>query len=183
MRWQILTLITGLVAISLVSLYPTLISQEGPETSEIERPCFFLEEAKVTGSSMLPLIEPGSQITIAWDYYDCNPLQKGDIIVVDFAVREHPMIKRLVAVPGDKVEIINSILYVNDIAIKNSANKTYTLTEKETEKINNYIQDIKEGKDFYLVLSDNINNRYDSRLFGPVFRNQIKGKVVKKQKN
>ena len=38
---------------------------------------------------------------------------RGDIIVFDSAVADKRLVKRVVGIPGDRVELINNILFIN----------------------------------------------------------------------
>ena len=80
-------------------------------------------------------------------------------------------IKRVVATPGDSVQIIDGYLYVNSALVKDSFDKIADPGIAE-EKL--YL-----GEDEYFVLGDNRNNSEDSRsgTVGTIHRSQIIGRA------
>ena len=82
-------------------------------------------EVTVTGDSMSPTLEEGQSCTIKKYLYEA-PV-RGDIMVIKYRSEEHDdielgegnhyLIKRVIAVPGDTVEIKKSFVYINGEAI------------------------------------------------------------------
>ena len=108
------------------------------------------------------------------------------------------IIKRVVGLLGDSVQIKNDYLFLNDKVIKQERdgqfiydNKTY---EQNTENIKenisykilnyafnrpeDYTAQIKVDKEHYFVLGDNRDNSMDSRDFGPFHKSLIRHKVL-----
>lgn len=82
------------------------------------------------------------------------------------------LIKRVVAKPGDTVEIIDGKLFVNG---KVETRETFKGETYEIYDLVEYPLVLKE--DEYFVLGDNRENSLDSRAIGPIKKIQIKGKV------
>ncbi len=81
-------------------------------------------------------------------------------------------IKRIVAESGDKVEIKNGYLYINDI----KQNEDYLKEEQSTKpKFISYPYIVPEGE--FFVLGDNRLHSTDSREFGSISKDKILGKV------
>jgi len=91
-------------------------------------------------------------------------IDRFDIVVVDF--NDDAIIKRVIGLPGEKVEYKDNILYINDKEVD---------TPIEFETTNDFI--LEAGSDEYIVLGDNRNISKDSRVIGPVNIKDIKGKV------
>ncbi|MGE5126567.1 MAG: signal peptidase I, partial [Betaproteobacteria bacterium] len=81
--------------------------------------CFFLitfvaQAFRVQGTSMEPLLSDGERIVVNKFVYRFRPIERGDVVV--FWYPRDPsvsFIKRVVALPGDQVEIRSGQLYVN----------------------------------------------------------------------
>jgi signal peptidase I len=123
----------------------------------------------VVGSSMEPSFEDGQRLLVNKVVYRLREPQIGEVIVfhpptgkrVDF-------IKRIIALPGDTIEIKEGAVYVNNQAIDEpyiKAAPSYAMTSEE----------IPEGE--YFVLGDNRNNSNDSHSWGTLPQENIIGKV------
>lgn len=152
--------------------------------------------APVSGKSMYP--------TLNYNYYNLNGrvqdsvvlnyiknYQKGDIIVaqkkIDDSGEEYIyVIKRLIAIGGDKVNVIeNGDIYVNDVLINedyvNSENKYVTydnlqnLKRLKPELFNGNVLVI--PKDYVFYLGDNRGNSTDCSIYGPVSKKEVVAKV------
>jgi len=124
---------------------------------------------KVYGSSMLPTIEEGDYILVSKATYFFNEPQRGDIIV--FHSPQDPntdLIKRIIAVPGDTVEIKNNTVFVNDTALV----EPYTLEPPHYLTLS---EEIPTGH--YFVLGDNRNNSSDSHRGWTVPQGNFVGKA------
>ena len=136
----------------------------------------FVAEARyIPSGSMLPTLQINDRLIIDKISYNFRNPERGDIIVfspTDALKAQNfkdAFIKRLIGLPGDKVEVKEGRVYVNDQPLKE-----------------NYIED-KPNYNFgpvtvppnqYLVLGDNRNNSYDSHYWGFVPRDHIIGRAV-----
>ena len=85
------------------------------------------------------------------------------------------LIKRVIGLPGEKIEIINNKLYINDKEYQEDYLKN-NLKYKDF-----YLKDLgydKIPKDMYLVLGDNRENSLDSRKIGLIKKSEINGKIL-----
>ena len=128
----------------------------------------------VIGVSMEPSLYNGQEIFINRFIYKLSAPKKNDVVVFLPGGNEnaHYYVKRVVAVPGQRVQIIEGMLYVDGIP--------------EEEEIYDKMEDagiaeneILLGSDEYFVLGDNRNSSEDSRSgnIGPISRNMIYGKA------
>jgi len=99
--------------------------------------------------------------------------QRGDIIIFEHPTEGKDFIKRCVALPGDKVEIRNDVLYVNDRPVDEPYKKLSTFGGSLT----NY-GPIVVPADHIFMLGDNRHNSFDSRSWGPLNERYIKGKAM-----
>lgn len=132
---------------------------------------FFGMTTNVVGVSMEPELYNGQKVLVnrfAYILFDPKP---GDVVVFlpNGNENSHFYIKRVAAVPGDKVRISDGILYVNDV-------ESDIITEKIMDAgiaANEF--SLKNGE--YFCIGDNTNNSEDSRTanIGPVKENDIIG--------
>ncbi len=124
------------------------------------------------GESMVPTLANGEKLSVDTKAYVSSPPQSGDIIVFkddSGAV----MVKRVIGVPGDGIEIKDGKVYVNGEAIT----EPYLNEQNSTETSGNSVWDIPDKNVF--VMGDNRAHSKDSRDFGPIPYDGILGKVLK----
>ena len=133
---------------------------------------FLYQPVKVEGTSMAPGLEDQERIFINKFVYNWEPIQRGDIVV--FRYPRDPSksyIKRVIAVPGDRVRIENGRVYVNGRALgEDYVPAGYVDSSSYPEIL------VPSGS--YFVLGDHRNMSNDSREFGPVEQKYIYGKAV-----
>jgi signal peptidase I len=136
----------------------------------------FVAEARyIPSGSMLPTLEINDRLIIDKLGYHFKDPQRGDIVVFSPtpALQEQnfkdAFIKRVIGLPGDKVEVKEGKVYVNDQALQ----------EQYIEAAPDYqYGPVVVPENNYLVLGDNRNNSYDSHYWGFVPRENIIGQAV-----
>lgn len=139
--------------------------------------CFFLiafvaQAFRVQGTSMEPLLEDGERIVVNKLVYRMRPIQRGDVVV--FWYPRDPsvsFVKRVVALPGDRVELRSGELMVNGIAVQ----ETY-LPASFRDQDNHPPTEVRKG--YYFVLGDHRRSSNDSRNWGEVPEKYIYGRAV-----
>ena len=134
---------------------------------------FIITPIIVNGESMNPTLKE-KQILIL-NKYD-KKYNRGDIVVVNYfnGEKEERLIKRVMGLPGEKVEYNENKLYINDKKVEDRFAKD---TENfELSYIDIDMKKIPEG--YYFVIGDNRNNSIDSRIIGLVKKEDIKGTVT-----
>jgi signal peptidase I len=129
----------------------------------------FLAQATIVfGQSMEPNLYPHQRLIVDKFSYRLHPPQRNDIVVINLPHVDELLVKRVVALPGEVVEIRKGIVYVNG----------EPLPEPFPHDMTPYdMAPITLGPLSYLVLGDNRSNSNDSRSFGPVTHDQILGRV------
>jgi len=157
----------------------------------------------VPTGSMKPTIVEGDRILVnklAYDVkvpftninlFEHSAPQRGDIIVFDSDVSQKKLVKRVVGVPNDVVELKNNVLSINGEPLDYEvvASTQSTLDKKEdllgiehSIRINRQgsslssFGKVKVPAGYYLVLGDNRDNSGDSRVIGFVPRHEIVGR-------
>lgn len=129
----------------------------------------------VIGVSMEPSLYNGQTIFINRFVYRLLSPSEGDVIVFlpNGNQNSHYYVKRVVAVPGDKVQIIDGILYVN--SEKAELSEEYDKMADAGIALNEIT--LQSGE--YFVLGDNRNNSEDSRSanIGVINEKDIIGKA------
>ena len=122
---------------------------------------------KITGESMHSTLENNDRVLMSRAAAMLNLYDTGDIVVLDYndGTKNIKIVKRIAAKSGDKISIKDGSLYINDVLKEN-----YDCTGDNTEYI------LPDGE--YFVLGDNPSRSTDSRFFGAVKKEDIKGLVV-----
>lgn len=132
-----------------------------------------IEPTIVVGESMFPTLEDGQYLINYKLAYKTEEPEFGDIVIVEpeKAPTDGRLIKRVIGLPGDTVEIKNDELYLNGKKLEEPYIRE---PMKKTENLK-----VKLGKDEIFVMGDNRNNSLDSRFIGPInYKKEVRGKVV-----
>ncbi|WP_054871163.1 signal peptidase I [Caloranaerobacter sp. TR13] len=132
----------------------------------------------VKGGSMLYTINNNDRLLINKLSYIYKKPSRGDIIIFKPPLKNRKdelFIKRVIAVEGDKFKIVGNHVYINDELLI----EKYIRDEKYIERDYNILQGT-VPKGYVFVLGDNRNNSNDSRTFGFVPIENIKGKALTK---
>lgn len=130
---------------------------------------FIVTPVMVSGNSMNPTLENGELLLLG---KISSNYKRNDIVVINYdnGIIKEKLIKRIIGLPGEKIEYKNGMLYVNDeYMIDPFAANTYDFSTLVLGDI------IPEDK--YLVLGDNRGNSIDSRMIGLIDKNDIEGKT------
>lgn len=120
---------------------------------------FIVTPIKVNGSSMYDTLK-GNEICIL---NKLDKIDRFDIIVTDYEGER--LIKRVIAMPGETIEVENGFIYINDKKIKDK----YGYGETDD------FEKVTLEKDEYFVMGDNRKISKDSRIIGPINKEDISG--------
>ena len=136
---------------------------------------------RVDSASMEDSLLEGDYIFVNKLAYNFGDPESGDIIVFKYPLNPtRDYIKRVMALPGQTVEVVDKIIYIdNQLAkiIPNSKNVDSKILAAQLSARDNF-GPIQVPANQYFVLGDNRDQSQDSRFWGFVPRNHIKGKAV-----
>ena len=172
---------------------------------------FLFQPFFIPSSSMMPTLLVGDRIFASkYDYgYSrhsfpfsipiikgrifSNSPERGDVVIFKPPHTNNDYIKRLIGLPGDKIQLINGLIYINSIPLKRN------LVKNESEVIKTYTETMSNGVSYitrdlgdkpqdntkemtipekhYFFMGDNRDNSNDSRFWGPVAIERIVGKA------
>lgn len=159
----------------------------------------------VPTGSMQPTIHIGDRVTVNKMAYDLRlPFSKlvllrtgeparGDIMVFDSNAAQNRLIKRVVGLPGDTVEMQDEVLLINGKPLAYRHEDDTNLLTTATEQLGELAHQVQWDKsrpavfanfsaitipeDYYLVLGDNRRQSADSRVYGLVPRHELLGRA------
>lgn len=125
----------------------------------------------VDGLSMEPSIHDRELVLLKRYASSTNP-QRGDVAAVQYPgdPKNKKYIKRVIGMPGDKVTINNSKIYINNTPLQESYIPFGVRTEPDGEW--------QLTSNEYFLMGDNRPGSNDSRYFGPIEKRFFLGKAV-----
>jgi signal peptidase I len=153
---------------------------------------FVVQAFKIPSSSMEPTLQVGDHLLvnkfiygikfpiIETKYFQFKNPQRGDIIVFVYPKdRSKDFIKRVIGTEGEKVQIVHNKIYINNQLIEDPWGR-YDERAPSTK----YMQPMEifgpvtVPANSVFVLGDNRDNSQDSRFWGFVNVNEVKGKAL-----
>lgn len=137
---------------------------------------FILSPHEVIGRSMEPNFYEGQFLLADKVSYMVRKPVRGEVIIFKYD-ENHDYIKRVIAIPGDTVMVENGKVYLNG----NVLDESEYLDESVYTASGNYMTEgyevtVPEGT--IVGFGDNRPHSSDSRNFGPITLDQIKGRVI-----
>lgn len=168
---------------------------------------FLIEPFQIPSQSMVPTLQVGDFILVSkWTYglrlpvlrtkiIEIDSPERGDVMVFFPPHEDRYFIKRVVGLPGDKIHVLNGIVFINgdkmiQTSVAEEANSSRSvvmsedlggiehLMQKRTSPTRlslNYSAVVPQGH--YFMMGDNRDNSSDSRVWGPVPEDRIVGKA------
>jgi signal peptidase I len=133
---------------------------------------FLYQPVRVEGTSMLPRLEDRDRLFINKFVYHVSAIERGDVVVFHYPRDpEKSYIKRVIALPGDRLRIDHGVVWLNGKRqLESYVPPEYRDTRSMAEMV--------VPTDAYFMMGDHRSISSDSREFGPVERTLIYGKAV-----
>ncbi len=132
----------------------------------------------INGSSMESTLEDGNVALINGLSLKPGDIDRFDIVVAHTSLLDENIIKRIIGLPGDKIEMINDVLYINGIETKETYLDYNFINESKLRyNATNFTEDFEVilSDNEYFLLGDNRLNSTDSRVLGPFSLEDIIG--------
>lgn len=159
-----------IAACSILVIAPTAFSQSAPSLEDA------FEVRYIPSGAMLPTLQINDNVLIDKLSYRSHSPKRGDIVIfkpTTTLLQQHfkdVFIKRIIGLPGEKVEVRDRKVYINNQYLK----ENYI-----AEAPNWQYGPVNVPANSYFVLGDNRNNSYDSHYWGFVPQDLIVGQAVR----
>ena len=132
---------------------------------------FLMEPVRVQGSSMFPTLLSGEHMFVEKVTYWNSEPQRGDIIICYYPGYKESCVKRVIGLPGERVEISAGAVYINGSLLNEQSYFSGTILSSDGSWT--------IGEQELFVMGDNRNGSKDSRAesVGPIPYDQVVGKV------
>jgi len=133
---------------------------------------FLYQPVRVEGTSMLPMLEDEDRLFINKFAYRFGEIHRGDVVVFLYpGDQSKSYIKRVIALPGDRLRIDHGQVWVNGTALK----EPYVPLKYKDDRSQPEMA-VPAGD--YFMMGDHRTISSDSRDFGPVPRRLVYGKAA-----
>jgi signal peptidase I len=130
----------------------------------------FLAQATIVyGRSMEPNLQERQRLIVdKFTYRFFHSPQRNDIVVIKLPDMDELLVKRIVGLPYETIAIEDGIVYIDGTPLAEPFPHEYYPQNMGQRRL---------GPLEYFVLGDNRGNSNDSRAFGPIMREDIRGRV------
>jgi signal peptidase I len=148
---------------------------------------FVVQQFYIAGPSMETTLFGDDRVLVNKLAYRFGEPTRGDVVVFDRittngdTVQHDDLIKRVIGLPGEVIDIRNCVVYVNDVALDEPwlpAEFREPSTDADTRCGTPTVEATTVGSDEVYLIGDNRPMSFDSRMFGPVAIDLIVGRAV-----
>jgi len=135
---------------------------------------------KIPTGSMEPNLLVGDHLIV--NKMTFSSVHRGDVVVFKFPKEpERDFIKRVIGLPGDKIELKRKTVYVNGQALTEPYAHFLESPRAETDPVSDDVRQdygpVTVPSDQYFMMGDNRDNSEDSRYWGFLPMSYVKGKA------
>lgn len=136
---------------------------------------FIATTVKIEGSSMQPILQDQERVIILKLALTKNHIDRFDIIIFSIPEPIHKqLIKRVIGLPNEQIEIRAGEIYINNRVLKQTVSPASTITRAGSISM----KPIRIPENHYFVIGDNPSMSQDSREFGLIPKTNIIGKAI-----
>lgn len=173
---QVLLAAAILLPVALLLLY--LVNPFAAQSLDPRERILGLAPYRNASQSMLPGIQRGEVVVARAGYYHANLPQRGELVVlrVSHEGRQQRWLKRVVALPGEQVDIHNGKVRIDGRILA----EPYVDPHRRRRAYSRQMAAVSVPDGHYFLLGDNRDNSYDSRLLGSIPRHDLLARVVQR---
>ena len=144
-----------------------------------------LQQFYISGPSMETTLFQDNRVLVSKMSYRFFDISRGDVVVFDRVttdggtVQHDDLIKRVIGLPGEKIEIKSCSVFINDQLLPEPYLDAFDLGQSALEdrcRLPNMAPQVVPNGDVF-VMGDNRSQSYDSRMFGPIDETLIVGRA------
>jgi len=144
---------------------------------------FLFQQYYIDGPSMQTTLMPQDRVLVNKLSYKMHDIHRGDVIVFDRVTNEvqhDDLIKRVMGLPGETLEIRSCIVYVDGVQVDEPyLNPEQTSQIEPSARCGSHtdMAPIVVPEHMVFVMGDNRVQSFDSRDFGPINTGKIRGRA------
>jgi signal peptidase I len=144
---------------------------------------FLFQQYYIDGPSMESTLHPSDRVLVNKMSYRLHDVNRGDVVVFDrvtSADQHDDLIKRVIALPGERLEVRSCVIYIDGVRLDEPYLSDELLSQPDpvsqcgvhTDMIPTVVPE-----DMVFVMGDNRPQSFDSRDFGPIDIDKIRGRA------
>jgi signal peptidase I len=130
---------------------------------------FVLVPVRAHGISMLPTYEEGQFIFVNRLAYRFAPVKRGDVVAIRLKGEDSVLVKRIIALPGETVRIVNGQVIIDGFALAEPYRHYYIPWNMKDDTV---------GADEVFVIGDNRSMALEAHEFGFARQAAILGRAI-----
>ena len=144
---------------------------------------FLFQQYYIDGPSMQTTLMPQDRVLVNKMSYKLHDIHRGDVIVFDRVTNEvqhDDLIKRVLGLPGETLEIRSCIVYIDGVQVDEPyLNPEQTSQIEPSARCGSHtdMAPIEVPEDMVFVMGDNRVQSFDSRDFGPIDTDKVRGRA------
>ncbi len=160
----------------LQELHRKFVDERVPELLPAVRARSFRIE--ISNDAMVPTLLPGDHLLVHKAAYHTAEPERRDVVVYRYPDEDGKrFLHRIIGVPGDRVEVRDQVVLVNEQALTESSVQ-HTDRSSMAGNVRDNLGPVIVPADTYFVMGDNREQSLDSRFLGPISKEHILGKGV-----
>jgi signal peptidase I len=144
---------------------------------------FLFQQYYIDGPSMQTTLMPEDRVLVNKMSYKLHDIHRGDVIVFDRVTNEvqhDDLIKRVLGLPGETLEIRSCIVYINGVQVDEPyLNPEQTSQVEPSARCGSHtdMAPVVVPEEMVFVMGDNRVQSFDSRDFGPIDSDKVRGRA------